>query len=119
MNTLSHLELPEDARSALGAILKASNVSPVLVMKLSPICPVSHRAEARYRAWLREVANAQIQIVELDVIAQRSVARGLVAELGVQHESPQALLFKNGTLSWHRSHDAITAEALNSALASS
>jgi hypothetical protein len=66
-----------------------------------------------------EVVNSQIQMVELDVIALCSFALGLVAELRVHHESPQALLFKNGTLSWHRSHDAITEEALNSALASS
>jgi bacillithiol system protein YtxJ len=42
-----------------------------------------------------------------------------VAErLGVRHESPQALLIKDGRAVWHASHWSITSEALVSALRS-
>ncbi len=45
-----------------------------------------------------------------DVIAQKLLARGLTAELGIRHESPQALVFQAGELSGHASHGTLTAQ---------
>lgn len=50
------------------------------------------------------------------VIEERPVSLGLAERIGVKHESPQALLIKNGKALWHTSHHAITAEALKGAL---
>ena len=46
----------------------------------------------------------------IDVIAEKALARGLTAGLGIRHESPQALVFRGGELSGHASHDTITAQ---------
>ena len=46
----------------------------------------------------------------VDVIAERPLARGLTAELGVEHASPQALWFADGELVGHDSHRTLTAE---------
>ena len=43
--------------------------------------------------------------------------RGAVAEkTGLRHESPQALLLKDGKVVWHESHGSIRVESLNQAV---
>jgi bacillithiol system protein YtxJ len=50
------------------------------------------------------------------VIEERPVSLGFAEKVGVQHESPQALLVKNGQVVWHDSHWGITASALREAV---
>ena len=51
-----------------------------------------------------------MSLAVIDVIAERSLARGLTAELGIPHESPQALVLRGGELSEHAAHDTLTAQ---------
>lgn len=103
------LTLDSDPAAALEALLALSEERPVVVFKKSPICPVSHRAEWEFQSWLRKLApDAPVRTAMVDVIAERALARGLTAALGVQHESPQALWFEGGALKWHGSHGALT-----------
>lgn len=111
--TMSHrdLELPDDVRHAVEAVLSASRAAPVVVFKKSPICPVSFRAEDEFRSWLAERPEAaEVSVVSIDVIVRKPLARGLTTELGIEHQSPQALIFRDGALSWHGSHEALTKE---------
>ena len=102
---LVDLELNPDPASALKAIREASELRPVLVLKHSPICPVSARAERQVELWLADLQEAdELGLARIDVIAQRPLARGLTSELGIRHESPQALWFRQGELVWHGSH---------------
>lgn len=104
------LEVAPDPAQALESIRGASRAKPVLVFKKSPICPVSHRAEAELRSYLGALNDDDdLTLVSIDVIAERPLARGLTAELDVQHESPQALWFTGGELTWHGSHGELTA----------
>ncbi len=48
----------------------------------------------------------------VDVRAQRSVSQQIAARSGVEHESPQIIVFQRGAVVWNASHDDITAEAL-------
>lgn len=50
------------------------------------------------------------------VIEERPVSLALAERVGVQHQSPQALLIKNGKVIWHDSHGRITAAALKAAV---
>lgn len=50
------------------------------------------------------------------VIEERPVSLGFAEKVGVQHESPQALLLKNGQVVWHDSHWGITQSALKEAV---
>lgn len=111
------LELPADPSQALNALQSASTTGHVVVFKHSPVCPVSHAANHRFNTWLKDQSgNTGLQVARIDVIAQRELARGLVAELDVQHESPQALWFTGGKLRWHGSHGALDADAFESLL---
>jgi len=114
----TRLELGPDAASALSAIRAASREGPVLVFKQSPICAASHRAESELARWAAALPDdVALELALVDVIAERGLARGLTAELGVRHESPQALWFLDGELAWHGSHGALTGALFDRLLA--
>lgn len=114
----SILELPDDPAAALGVIRETSRQRPVLIFKKSPICPVSHRAEWEFDRWLQGLDGShEVAVGGVDVLARKPLARGLTAELGIQHESPQALWFVDGELAWHDSHGALTKKRFDELLA--
>ena len=109
--------LDSDPGKALEVLRKASRARPVVVFKKSPICPISHAAEAEFTAWLESSGGPrEFDWAVIDVIAERELVRGLTKELGVKHESPQALWFEDGELAWHASHSALTRERFAAAL---
>lgn len=115
--SVTSIELSREPKEATAQLQSLSRTSPLLVFKKSPTCPVSHHAEANFRKWLKNVpADREVQVVEIDVIADRALARGITAELGVQHESPQALWFAHGVLAWHDSHDRLTVQQFDALL---
>ncbi len=48
------------------------------------------------------------------VIQSRDVSNKIEQDLGVKHESPQAILIKSQTAKWHESHSKITKKQLDS-----
>ena len=111
---MSHrsLTLPADPAAALARLLEASTGACALVLKRSPICPVSTRVESEMESWLAERGDSpELLVAIIDVIAEKPLARGLTSGLGIEHQSPQALLFADGELVWHDSHFALDAAA--------
>ena len=114
---IHELQLDPDPAAARAQLEAASRSRPVVVFKHSPICPVSDRALRQFRKFLGDLPPArELGVAHVDVIAQRPLARGLTAALGVEHKSPQALWFEGGALAWHDSHGALTAERFARAL---
>lgn len=114
---IHELNLPAEPAAARARLEQASLAEPVVVFKHSPICPVSERALRQFRAFLADLpAERALTVAHVDVIAQRPLARGLTAELGIAHQSPQALWFERGALAWHDSHGALTVERFARAL---
>ena len=104
--------------AALAALQQASLERPVVVFKHSPICPTSTRALGEFKRFLADLAPAaELAVAHVDVIAQRGLARGLTAALGIDHQSPQALWFDRGELVWHASHGSLTRTAFAERLA--
>jgi bacillithiol system protein YtxJ len=89
----------------------------ILLFKHSPLCPISVAARDEYDTFCDEHEDAPTMFI--DVIASRAAARGIAESCGVQHESPQAILFEAGEAVWNASHDRITAAALAAAWAPS
>lgn len=85
----------------------------VMLFKHSPICPISAAALTEWQRF--EAAHPEVPAIFVDVIADRALARGLSQECGVAHQSPQAILFKQGRPVWNASHNAITAASLEAA----
>jgi bacillithiol system protein YtxJ len=91
------------------AILEESFKIPVVLCKFSPICPVSSEAENQFYEYLK--TNPQgISFYKIDVVYCRDTSRSLAKAIDVKHESPQALLFKEGKCTWHDSHYHLTKE---------
>ncbi len=82
----------------------------VLLFKHSPICPTSATAFDEWRAFAR--AHPEVPRLFVDVVGRRAVARGVAEACGVAHQSPQAILFRDGEPVWHASHWDIRAETL-------
>jgi bacillithiol system protein YtxJ len=107
----SRLDLVPDPASALDSIRAASKQGPVVVFKHSPICPTSRWAESELETWLGALSEGHpLTVARIDVIAQRELARGLSRALGIRHESPQALWFSGGEMTWSGSHSDLTGE---------
>ena len=84
------MTLPSDPAEAVAALRAASQETDVVVFKKSPICPVSTRAEFEFSTWLKGVPESSTtRFAMIDVIAAKPLARGLTAELGIDHQSPQ------------------------------
>ena len=114
---MAELSLPSDPSEALDALRKASHAGPVVVFKFSPICPVSHEVQRHFTSWLEGLdEGARPTVSWIDVVGERPLARGLTAALEVKHESPQALWFTSGELTWHASHHDIKPKSLTDLL---
>lgn len=113
------LELPTDPAAAVQALKDASKERDVVVFKKSPTCPVSHRAEFEFVTWAKGLGDGDdVLLSVVDVLSEKPLARGLTSELGIKHESPQALWFRGGELAWHDSHGALTQDRFKAALGS-
>lgn len=75
---------------------------------------MSHEADREFGDWLRSRTADDAELVaRIDVIGARPLSRAIAAELGVRHESPQAIrLAPDLAVAWHASHGDVTREAL-------
>lgn len=100
---------PRAIRSEEG--LDAVLAEPVAVLyKHSPVCGLSARAARQLRAFMED--HPGVPVYMLDVIRDRPLARAVAERLDIRHESPQAFVIRAGTVTWHGSHGAVTAETL-------
>ena len=53
---------------------------------------------------------------KIEIQNAREVSNAVAEKTGVRHESPQALLLRDGEVVWNASHGAITVESLAGAL---
>lgn len=94
----------------LAAIDAESAVQPVLVFKHSTRCSISATALARTeRNWNNDLP---IKPYYLDLIAFRSISDKIAEHYGVEHQSPQVLLIRNGTCVYTESHMGISVDEM-------
>lgn len=109
---MKHLETLQDLQDALAA----STEKPVVLFKHSTRCPVSHAANKVYLDFIYEHDDDEALFTYLDLINHRDISNAMAKELGVPHESPQAIVVKDGKPVWNASHFNIKAEALAEAI---
>ncbi|MBL4670102.1 MAG: bacillithiol system redox-active protein YtxJ [Flavobacteriales bacterium] len=84
----------------------------VAIFKHSTRCSISSVAKMRLTSFWN--FEDELPIYYLDLISFREIS-GLIAEkFGVQHESPQLLIIKNGDCIYNASHMSISVKALHS-----
>lgn len=86
----------------LDALFEKSNNQPVVLFKHSTTCPISAGV-------YQEISNADADINLIVVQRARNVSNAIAERTGVRHESPQALVLKNGAVVYHASHYDVTA----------
>lgn len=100
-----------DAHEALERVM----ASPVaLLYKHSTRCGTSLRALLQVERFAR--AEPDVPVFGIDVIRQRELSDLAAERMGVPHQSPQAVLLRNGVPVWRASHAAISAPALEEAV---
>lgn len=111
MDNLEELNTIHELDHALGE----SRERPVLLFKHSLTCPISTRALAEFQSHLRG-ADSRISYKLITVQTARAVSNEVASRLRLTHESPQAILIRNGRDVWNASHSEITAAALDQAI---
>lgn len=110
---LKKLSSIEDLERAL----EESAHRPVLLFKHSSTCPISARALRQVESYL-ERADPRLSANMIVVQEARPVSDEVAIRLGLKHESPQAILVRDGRPVWEASHMEITAAALEQAISS-
>jgi bacillithiol system protein YtxJ len=88
----------------LDAIVAVSSTQPVLIFKHSTRCSISSTALNRLeRSWNDADSNHTLPYY-LDLIAHRDISQAIATRFGIEHQSPQALVIKNGVCIYHASH---------------
>jgi thioredoxin 1 len=92
----------------------AAAAEATVVFKHSATCSISIAVKREYDAFV--AAHPQVPTRLLVVQQERPLSNALESVLRVQHESPQALVVRDGRVLWHASHRRITASALDMAV---
>jgi hypothetical protein len=123
----------------LHRLLAESQSRPVLLFKHSYTCGVSLEALDELVAHLNDRGPKQSALLKtgsvpletasaprlhdfdpqyamVTVQTHRAVSNAIAQKLGVRHETPQALLVKNGRVVWSASHFRVTAAAVDDAI---
>jgi bacillithiol system protein YtxJ len=98
----------------LDGAIEESHRRPVLLFKHSLTCSISTRAYNELQSHL-ERADSRISYNLITVQTGRAISNVASAKLHLEHESPQAILVRNGRSVWNASHGEITALALDQA----
>lgn len=95
----------------LKELIKRSNEESVLFFKHSVTCPISSGV---YQIVSGVEADVNLIIVQMS----RHISNALANITGIRHESPQAIILRNGEPVYHASHYDITAGELEKSLES-
>lgn len=86
----------------------ASRKAPVLIFKHSTRCNISATALGRLeRAWT-PADDTEHTAYFLDLLAHRDISNAIAKRYGVEHESPQALVIRDGRCMHTTAHFGIT-----------
>lgn len=108
LHPLSHLD-------DLDAAIAESCERPVLLFKHSRTCGVSCEALDELHAHVEE-SQGPAAYKLITVQSHRQLSNEAATRLGVRHETPQAILLRDGRPVWTASHFRITKRQLDHAL---
>jgi len=108
MMPLDHLSDIDELEAAIAE----SRERPVLVFKHSRTCGVSCEALDELRTHV-ERAEAGVSYKLITVQSHRRVSDEAALRFGIRHETPQAILLRDGQPVWSASHFRITANHLD------
>lgn len=97
-------------QNELDNLFAASGKQAVLLFKHSLTCPISYAA-------YEEMSLMKTEPINLIIVQDaRAVSSEIAERTGVRHESPQAIILRDGKPAWHASHYDITKSSVTRAL---
>ncbi len=103
-------------RELLAEALALSGRQPVLFFKHSVTCGISSRAFDEFQRYLESPASGAARNYVIVVQRARAMSDELARLIKVEHESPQAIIVRDGRAVWNDSHLAIKSEKLINAV---
>ncbi|MCG8576598.1 MAG: bacillithiol system redox-active protein YtxJ [Flavobacteriales bacterium] len=101
--------------SQLDEIEKRSNEQPVIIFKHSTRCSISAMALNRVETnW--QINPEEADVYFLDLLAYRPISNEIESKFGVEHQSPQVLVIKDGQCTYSASHNQIDPRTLKKQL---
>jgi bacillithiol system protein YtxJ len=97
--------------AALDELIARSHREPVVVFNHDPFCGTS--AAAR-----EELERLGAHVAVVDVARHHDLGQLVAARTGVRHQSPQAIVLRDGRPAWSASHFGITTAVVRRALGS-
>ena len=94
---------------------RLADAATAVLLKHGATCPIS--AHARQEVASFASSHPDLPTYGLEVTENSSLSAYVAQKLGVRHESPQALVLREGKVVWHASHYDITADRLEDATA--
>lgn len=98
-----------DTIEKLDELFEKSKETPVVLFKHSITCSISADVSAEM-----SIVDADINLVIVQM--SRNIADEIESRTKIRHESPQAIILKNGQPIFNASHYKITADAIEGAL---
>ncbi|MCU0422003.1 MAG: bacillithiol system redox-active protein YtxJ [Bacteroidia bacterium] len=87
-----------------------SHTEPILIFKHSTRCSISSTGLSRLeKQW---TSDNQMKAYFVDLLAYRMISNAIADHYGITHQSPQALVIKNGKCVYHESHLSIAYEEI-------
>jgi bacillithiol system protein YtxJ len=93
----------------LDDLIDRSKKEPVAIFKHSTTCPISASAFREMKGFSGDLALVEVQNA-------RELSRQIGTRTGIEHESPQVIVLRNGKAVWHASHWEVTADAVAEAM---
>ena len=100
---------------SISDLMNASEEQAVLFFKHSTRCSISSMALNRFEAdWNSDLP---CQLYFLDLLNHRDISAEIERITGVEHQSPQAIVVKNGKVIYSATHSSISANEIAKILA--
>ena len=100
--------VPVADADTLEQVFERSQQQPVVLFKHDTMCPISARA-------YKELSQLECEIPLVEVDHAHDISREVATRTGVQHQSPQVILLRNGRSVWSASLFDITSDAVGQA----
>lgn len=98
-----------DTIEKLDELFEKSKETPVILFKHSITCPISTDVSAEM-----SIIDTDVNLVIVQI--SRQISNEIEARTNIRHESPQAIILKDGFPVFNASHYKITTEAIEGAL---
>jgi bacillithiol system protein YtxJ len=100
-----------DSVEKLEGLFEESHQKPIVLFKHSVTCPISAGV-------YEEVSRVSADINLIVVQSARNISSAISEKTGIRHESPQAIILKDGKPIYHASHFDVTAKDILNELSS-